>query len=164
MDILFGCLVYLASTWVFNRSFSAIDASVVVFFALAPDLDFVPFLLLRRRLKLVSHWFIHFPLLYIPIGAIWVWLASRGEWFFVVSFILASLAHFLHDSKAVQGVQWLWPISRAGWAIEGLGLVRVELEERKLVYDWLRQQASERNILDEIRLRVGKHRPKWLDR
>ncbi len=164
MDILFGCLVYLASSLLFNRSPSAVDAGVVVFFALAPDLDLIPFLLLRRRLKLVSHWFIHFPLIYIPIGAMLVWLASREEWFYVVSFILASLAHFLHDSKAVQGVQWLWPVSQAGWAISEHGLVRVEPIERKLVYDRLRQGALERNILDEIRLRVGKHRPKWLDR
>lgn len=164
MDILFGCSVYLASVWLFDRSFSGVDAGVVVFFALAPDLDFVPFLLLRRRLKFVSHWFIHFPLLYIPIGTMLVWLVSGGEWFYVVSFVLASLVHFLHDSKAVQGIQWLWPISEKGWAIESFKLVRVEPEERQRVYERLRAGAAKRSVLDEIRLRVGKHRPKWLDR
>lgn len=164
MDIVFGLVIYVAMTWAFGQGFHLIGLAVVMFFAIAPDLDFIPFVLLRRRYKLVSHWIIHFPLLYIPIGTTLVWFVVGGEWFYMASFILGSLAHFLHDSRAVQGVQWLWPISKAGWALEGVRMIRVESNERKLIYDRLRKGAQKRSILDEIRLRIGKNRPKWLDR
>ena len=163
MDIMFGLGIYVLLALVFGRTFSLADLMLTVFFAVAPDIDFVPFALLRRRLKLVSHWIIHFPLLYIPIGSVLVWIAT-GEWFYVTAFVLASIAHFRHDATSIPGIQWLWPISSQAYAVNGLRIVRVDPDERQRFYDRLREGASKRSILDEVRMRVGKWRPEWFRR
>ena len=163
MDIVSGLVLYTVTALVFGEAFNLVDLVLVVFFAVAPDIDFVPFALLRKRLKLASHWIIHFPSLYIPIGAVLTW-AVVHEWFYVASFVLASFAHFVHDAMGVQGIQWFWPFSKTAHAVEGFKFVRVDPEERRRFYDHLRVGASGRDILDEIRMRIGKGRPGWFSR
>lgn len=93
MDFLSGILVYVITMMVFDRALSLIEFFMVVFFAHGPDLDFVPFVLFRKRFCLTSHWFIHFPLLYLPLGSVLVGLVIGGldldqpsGWFFLTTF------------------------------------------------------------------------------
>jgi len=160
VDFLSGLVLYAVTTWLFGRGLNLFSFSIVVFFAVAPDLDTIPFLLLRRRLGLVSHWIIHFPLLYIPIGVTLVWFITR-DWFYAINFMVASFAHFLHDSASAPGIQWFWPISKTACAFEGFKFVRVTPEERRRFYDRLREGAIERSMLQEVLIRIGRWRPKW---
>ena len=163
MDLLFGSGIYIVLALVFGREPSPTEFGWVMFFAIAPDLDWLPYLLLKKRKGLYSHWIIHFPLLYIPIGVALVWWAS-GEWFYMAAFVAASLAHFLHDAASTPGIQWFWPFSMIAHAIHDFRIVPVYPDERRMFYEKLREGAAERGFLEEIRMRLGKGRPEWFKR
>ena len=160
MDLMFGLVAYAVLAWGFGRTYSPADLVVVLCFAIGPDLDWLPFLLFKRRFKLISHWLIHFPLLYIPIGATLTWITG-GEWFYVTAFVLTSVMHFLHDAASVPGIQWLWPFSRTAHAVHKFHMVRVGDEDRCHFYEQLREGASSRSFWGEVKLRLGKGRPEW---
>ena len=162
MDLLFGSGIYIVLALAFGREPNPTEFGWVMFFAVAPDLDWLPFMFLKRRFKLVSHWLIHFPLLYIPIGTGLVWWVS-SDWFYVAAFVAASLAHFLHDAHSEPGIQWLWPFSKTAHAFHGFRMVPVYPDERRLFYEKLRKDAASRNIFQEIWIRtLG--RPEWFKR
>lgn len=163
IDISVGVACYALTALVFGRGFYPLDLGLGVFFALAPDFDFVPFALLRKRLGLVSHWLIHFPLVYVPVGGILV-VAAGGRGFHITLFVLASIGHFIHDSASVPGIQWFWPVSKTAYALKGFRFVRVDPEERRRFYERVAEGAPQRSIFDEIKMRVGKGRPKWFSR
>lgn len=81
-------------------------AAAGIALALLPDADFL-FSVMRRRNTLHHRDGLHYPLLYIPIGA--ALLSFFGPpW--AMLFALASLGHFIHDSIGIGwGVQWLFP-------------------------------------------------------
>ena len=161
MDLVFGALVYFVVELLFWRPFSWFELSFVVFFALAPDSDGVPYLLLRKRLKLVSHWFIHYPLPYILILGWRLWWWSHS-WFYLTTFVLASLAHFLHDSHSVPGIRWWGPWGGA-YRLEGFRLVRVSELDRAIFYQRLSKGSAKRSVLDEVLIRTIR-RPEWCKR
>lgn len=163
MDFVSGVLVYFLSKLLFQHPFSLSELAIGICFAFGPDLDLIPFFLLRRRMKLVSHWIIHFPLPYILIGGLVVWGITR-EWFFLLNFVFASLAHFIHDTVSVPGIQWFWPLSRQAYALGRGGVVKVGKEERDRFYAKLSDGAQQRSFLDEIKIRVGRWRPTWMRR
>ncbi len=163
MDLVSGVLVYFLTKLLFQHSFSLPELAISICFAFGPDLDLVPFFLLRRRMKLVSHWIIHFPLPYILFGGLVVWGITR-EWFFLLNFVFASLAHFIHDTASVPGIRWLWPLSRQAYAVGCSGVVLVSEDERRRFYDKMGDGAQQRSFLDEIKIRVGRWRPTWMRR
>lgn len=154
-------MVYVVMSFIFWRPFSWAELLLVMFFAWAPDSDGIPFLLLRKRFRLVSHWFIHYPLPYILIVGSLVWWWGR-DWFCLTTFVLASLAHFLHDSHSVPGIRWGGPWGRA-YRLEGFRLVRVDELDRAIFYQRLREGTSQRSALDEILIRTIR-RPEWFNR
>lgn len=160
MDLVFGLLVYVVTAWGFDRAFGLVDLLVVMFFAFGPDLDLAPYFLFRRRFGWSSHWFIHFPLLYFPIGGALVWVVT-GECYYLVAFATATSLHFLHDSKAIEGVQWFWPISPAAYRL--VGFRRVSEEERRCYYFKLAEGAHSRSIWDEVTIRTFR-RAEWMRR
>lgn len=162
MDLMFGVAIYFAMMFVSGRAFSLGELGLTVFFLVAPDLDFIPYILLKKKLKLYSHWIIHFPRLYIPPGAIIV--GMMGGWFYATCFVLASLAHFLHDSHSIPGIQWNFPPTKTAYRLEGFKMVPVDPFERRKFYEILKNGASKRGLWDEVRIRVGKSRPKWFSK
>lgn len=160
IDGIFGVIIYIIMTIIFGKEIGATNFGLAIFFAYAPDIDFIPFIVLRKRLRLVSHRLIHFPLLYIPTGVIAI-LVAGGEVFHATTFVLASTAHFVHDTTSAQGMQLFYPISRRAYALEKLWFVHVTEEERQRFYNRLREGASQRSIIEEFMMRIRKDRPKW---
>lgn len=147
-----GILIYTITALIFNQAFSPWGLGLGIFFALSPDLDFIPFALLRRRFRLVSHWFIHYPLLYPLIGGVIVY--ALGGVFFLLLFSLGSLAHFIHDSMDPAGVQWLWPLSRRAWTIQKGAVAPIEAEKHEHFHDHLIESIERRSIFDEVWVRL----------
>lgn len=88
-----------------------------IVFALAPDLDFLVLYFKKHEIAMyrghtLDHRdLLHHPLLYIPVGTLLVWLVIGDTWIMEL-FILASLAHFIHDSIGIGwGVRWLSPFT-----------------------------------------------------
>lgn len=188
MDFVSGSLVYAVSTWLFGRAFSLADFLVVsVLYAYLPDADGIPYIALdtisRTRFRRfipaawrdpATHWYIHFPLCYIPAGTLLVWM-WKGQWFHVAAFVLASLAHFLHDSASVPGIRWFYipGIERifprlvwmkAAYALHGFRFVRVSEAERDQFYDRWREATRDVGVAQKILMRIGKFRPTWFSR
>ncbi len=152
IDIAAGTVIYVFVSLMFGESFAWMPFLLTLFFALSPDSDFIPYLLLRKKLKLVSHHIIHFPLLFLPIGALLVYFLAG--FYFVVLFLLAAFAHFVHDSMSETGIQWLWPVDISSYSINK-GRIGVAYK-RELYYQCLRQTREERSIADEVKMRMEK--------
>jgi hypothetical protein len=89
-----------------------------ILFALLPDSDFIAHILQKKsaRHNAYEHRSIlHLPLLYIPLGAVVLFLMFGPAW--ALLFALTSFFHFAHDSFGIgRGVQWLYPFSGNGYA------------------------------------------------
>jgi hypothetical protein len=117
VDVALGALTYSSATLLFGKGFDAAALALALAAGLAPDLDMVPFLLLRRRCRLTSHRRVgHHPLLTLPLAATLGWsLAARlrpgDRAYWAVLAVAAMAAHYLHDSVHSVGLHWLSPFS-----------------------------------------------------
>ncbi|OGZ63218.1 MAG: hypothetical protein A3C58_01535 [Candidatus Staskawiczbacteria bacterium RIFCSPHIGHO2_02_FULL_34_10] len=118
LDVGLGIIAVLLVSTLHSATISWAFVGVGIIFALLPDLDFVVPCILKRSFKnefLHHRERLHYPLLYIPIGALMLY-------FFSVSlaelFTIASLTHFIHDSIGVGwGVQWLYPFTKDHYSL-----------------------------------------------
>ena len=78
VDMSAGILIYTFFSVIYGVSFDPIILLFSIFCSFLPDSDFVPYLVLKRRMGLVSHWFFyHHPLLVIPSIAVAGWFSSN---------------------------------------------------------------------------------------
>jgi len=144
LDIGVGLLLGLLVDVLFNTQDAQTVAVVGALMCLAPDLDFIIQRLLPVHRRRMEHHreLLHIPLIYVPVGAAIGWLVAP-HW--AVLFVLASLAHFVHDSIGIGwGVPWLYPFRCDSYSffyhIENAN-GKPTLPRRRL-YVWRRQELS----------------------
>ena len=90
--------------------------------AYLPDLDFIPFLVLRRRLGVdVGHWvFGHYPPIVLPLEVVVVAIVGSLVWpghvgFLVAVALICTIGHFVHDGASKpHGFHFFAPLTRDG--------------------------------------------------
>jgi hypothetical protein len=104
VDTTIGLSVFIIFSFSFGQPASLIALMIAGFCAYAPDLDLIPFMLLRKKLVVtVGHWvFGHYPVIVLPAIASTLWLVahefkSGHEAYLVVMGTTCTLAHFCHD-------------------------------------------------------------------
>jgi LexA-binding, inner membrane-associated putative hydrolase len=131
------------------------------FCAYLPDLDFIPYLLLRKRLHLVGHWVLgHYPPIVLPLVAASAWVATLVMWpghavFIVLLATICTAGHFVHDSGAKRGGFHLLAPFTPDWRIR-FTLHKPEIWAHYRIHCWgIKLQSSEdvQSIYDANRAR-----------
>lgn len=156
IDFSLGVVVYVFISFFGGMRFDYQFLLLSVFFAFFPDLDFILFAVLRKRYRLVSHHFIHYPIFLIPTVATFLGFLT-GSWYLPTLFVAACMAHFFHDTGDVVGIRWLWPFSPQAFTFKNWRLVRAD--GREGIYADLRRDLEKRGVLDEIVLRLREEKP-----
>ena len=130
MRVAFGTdmTIGMAAFALFYPLMSGASSSLAAFaLALAsshlPDLDMLPYLLAKDRLRYRSHWLIgHHPFIVMPLAAAFGYLASGSSpWDALCLAAMTAacvIAHFVHDSLQPQGLHWLSPLSWKRYTLE----------------------------------------------
>ena len=148
IDVPLGVVIYVIVSWFFGEAFNHWILVLTIFFAFFPDLDLIPFLLLRKRLRLVSHHITHLPTVLVSVGSVSLLILTENT-YLPALFGLCVTAHFVHDSFTSQtGIKWFWPFSKRAYVLRDYRFVRVQ--NRELFYESLRTTISERSFVDEI--------------
>lgn len=154
VDMALGFLNYAAWSWLAGQRFNIWFLLLSVLSTHLPDLDFVPFLLLRRRFRLFSHWMIGHhpvPLLFLVAAAGFVagkiWLP--GQTGYLVGLTASGVfLHFLHDGMHRLGFPWLSPFSQTRYRFQRATLMAVPRAE---IEQWKNQwQSRERSVEQEF--------------
>jgi hypothetical protein len=138
-------------TAVFAGHFFGVDLSFwLVFFsvscALLPDADFLYFYPKRHDTKYDHKHrdLIHYPLLYLPIGTVLIWVIFGQIW--GVTFFIASFIHFLHDSIGIGwGIKWLFPLTKNSYSFFYLYLGK-KMNRRNMIFTF-----TDENLPDLVR-------------
>lgn len=78
VDMALGCFNYVAWSWIAGQRFSTLFLFLSIFSTHFPDADMIPYLFLRGRYRLVSHWVVgHHPLLLLPFVAVATFAAAK---------------------------------------------------------------------------------------
>lgn len=172
IDVSLGVLVYSVASLAGGRGFDGAALAVALVAALAPDLDLLPFLVLRRRLGLQSHRRLgHHPLLAVPLAAAlaaaaggWLRPADRAFWGLLAASAVA--AHYLHDAVHPVGLHLLSPFSWAHFRLGARGLERVpEAEVHGFFARKARQPEGREGWIDQVASRLapaGRAEGLWL--
>ena len=154
VDMALGCFNYVVWSWIAGQRFSAWFLVLSIFATHFPDVDMIPYLFLRRRYQLVSHWVVgHHPLLLLPLvaGASFVaariWMPNRVS-YTVVLMISGVLLHFLHDGASSLGFPWLSPFSLTRFRFRSgkpILVPRAETEQWKSYW-----KTRERSVVEEV--------------
>ena len=114
----------------------------------------IPYLLFRKRYRLVSHWvFGHHPLLLLPFVAIISFVAAKIWIPNQVGYTVALtngevLLHFMHDGMDALGFPWLSPFSKAQFRFR---LWKFNVVPQAEIVEWRNHWKSrERSAGDEI--------------
>lgn len=117
VDMVLGFLNYVAWSWIAGQRFNVWFLFLSIFVTHFPDVDIIPYILLRKRCRLVSHWIVgHHPLLVLLFVAI-ISFVSAKMWipdrigYTVALTISGVFLHFLHDGMSGLGFPWLSPFS-----------------------------------------------------
>lgn len=115
-DIIAGIVLAHTVGYFFGFEPSMLHVLIGIVCALLPDLDFLYHYFKTSEVSAYKGHTrdhregLHYPLLYIPIGGMCVWVLFGDVW--AVLFILGSLSHFLHDSAGIGwGIKWLFPLT-----------------------------------------------------
>ena len=160
VDTIIGLWVYMVLGIAFWMPPSLICLALAIFFAYLPDLDLIPFFLLKKRLRLVSHWAVgHYPLWVTAISTLAVYLvASRvvpGSVLFLCTLCVTCIvSHFFHDSVQPHGIAWLGPWPSTRFVFRGGRLVAADPEKWRERLAFLSQGATMRNSLEETLMRL----------
>lgn len=148
VDLSCGVIEYAVISYLFGKDFDYKVLGLSIFFAFLPDVDFIPFVFLRKRFNLMSHQMIHYPLILLPFGfAAVLFIAGK----YVAALYLAGVAvHFINDTTDnLGGIKWLWPFNGAYFAFRNGKIIRAE-RQRKEFYSVMKNGAEGRNIFQEL--------------
>ncbi|HEY1789369.1 MAG TPA: metal-dependent hydrolase [Verrucomicrobiae bacterium] len=119
VDMALGLLNYVAWSWAMGQRFNFIFLALSILSTHLPDWDMIPFLLLRKRYRLYSHWIVgHHPVFVLSAVVAGSYFAAKA-WApdavgYTVSLITCGvMLHFLHDTINPIGFPWLSPFSLA---------------------------------------------------
>lgn len=159
IDMSLGIVIYVLTSWIYGESFDAFILFFSIFFSFLPDMDFIPYLILKKKMRLISHWiFCHHPVLFIPIIAAAGWCSSvwHGSDKYILFIALSGItAHFIHDSWNEVGLHWFSPFSWKHYSLEG-GLHCVSKETVEQYYRKVLRIADIRAVQDEFEVRLKK--------
>lgn len=163
MDLSCGVIEYAVISYLFGEGFDYKILGLAVFFAFLPDLDFIPFVFLRKRLNLMSHQMIHYPLILLPFGFVLVLLAG-GE-YIATLYLVGVAVHFINDTTDnLGGIKWLWPFINAYFSFKNGKIIRAE-RQREEFYSIIKNGMEDRNIVQDLFKRTKvenkdlKHKP-----
>ena len=145
LDIGIGIFASILVGKVFSLPLTPFLVGLGIAFALLPDIDGV-YAFLRngndRRAISKHRELIHYPLIYLPVGAIAALPFGPG---WSVLFLLASVGHFVHDSIGIGwGIPWLWPFTNNNYSFLYKYIPRYHQQHpRKLLYVWERERMDE---------------------
>ena len=113
LDIGLGIIGAIIFSYISHIEISILVLVVSILFALLPDVDFIFKLVKHGGTKNIGHEhrdLLHYPLLYIPIGFLLIFLFSPN---YAYLFVVLSLLHFMHDSIGIGwGILWAYPFSK----------------------------------------------------
>ena len=146
LDFALGIFSAIFLGWMFN-----FNPGFWYFFAgslmtILPDSDFVFYFFKRRKDKDKKNDhdhrdFIHYPLIYLPIGSLIFYLLGGEKW--AMLFFLCSFLHFLHDSIALGwGIKWLYPFSKNNFAFFYLYSRKERRGLRKLMFSFNKEKLA----------------------
>lgn len=154
VDLMFGVLNFVAWSWFAGQPFDIRFLFLSVLATHLPDVDFIPYLLLRRHFRLVSHWPIGhhpFPLLLFAAAlssiAATIWLPGRVGYTVALT-TTGVLLHFVHDGTGRLGFPWLSPFSRTRFRFRrGQSII---VPQREIDHLMSRFKTQDRSIAQEI--------------
>ena len=139
LKIFAGIVVYSLVSIVYWQKFSGLMFFSTIIFSILPDIDYIPYFITFRRKKLVSHYFIHYPLLYLGVVAL-IGLNLRN-WYLFALFLFAPSIHFLIDTISTpHGILWLYPFSKTGFYLK-----RVSWDEKMDFFQRARERREREN-------------------
>lgn len=117
LDIGLGIVSAILISKIFSLKLSTGLILYGILFALFPDIDFLIGLLSKKTYQRRDS-LTHYPLLYLPLGWIILWLSL--EKIMASLFILATFLHFLHDGIGTSwGLKWLYPFKEKWYKFFG---------------------------------------------
>jgi hypothetical protein len=152
VDMALGLFNYATWTWLTGQPFSIWFLCLSLLSTHLPDADMIPYLIFRKRYRLISHWiFAHHPLLLLPLvalasfGAACIW-APNAVGYCMGLMTTGVFIHFAHDGLHLQGFPWLSPFSQMRFRFRGGKFETVpqwELDEwREKVWQWRQNDPS----------------------
>jgi len=163
VDLSYGITEYVLISWIFRVDFDYRFLALAIFFAFLPDIDFIPFIFFRKKFGMLSHQFIHYPLILLPLGFPIAFIS--GGWYLVALYLAGVTGHFINDTTDnLGGIKWLWPFSSHYFAFRSGKIIRAE-KQREEFYSIMKKGMADRNIIEELfkRTRVEnrdlKHKP-----
>jgi hypothetical protein len=117
IDMALGLFNYAAWTWLSGQPFNIWFLCLSLFSTHLPDADMIPYLILRKRHRLISHWiFAHHPLLLLPLVALASYAGAKicapdAVGYTVGLMTTGVFLHFAHDGLHKEGFPWLSPFT-----------------------------------------------------
>jgi hypothetical protein len=154
VDMTLGLLNYVAWSWAMGQRFNLAFLALSLFSTHLPDWDMIPFLLLRKRYRLYSHWIVgHHPVFVLSAVVLGTFFAAKAWAPDAVAYTVGMITcgvvvHFCHDTMSPIGFPWLSPFSMAHFRFQrGKSIIvsRAELEASEK-----HERALHRNAASEI--------------
>lgn len=149
LDIGIGIFAAIIVSKLFSLELTPLLVGAGIGFALLPDIDFI-YSLVRNghsnhRAVARHRDIIHYPLIYLPLGALFA-MPFGFQWSFL--FLLASLGHFLHDSIGIGwGIPWLWPFTQKNYSFFYRYSPPGKKFPQRLIHRWERSELD--RLIDE---------------
>jgi LexA-binding, inner membrane-associated putative hydrolase len=154
VDMSLGLLNYVAWSWAMGQRFNAVFLALSLLSTHLPDWDMIPFLMLRKRYRLYSHWIVgHHPVFVFPVVILGSYFAAT-TWapdavVYTVGMITCGVVvHFCHDTMSPIGFPWLSPFTRAHFRFQrgkSILVSQAELEASEK-----HERSLQRTATDEI--------------
>jgi LexA-binding, inner membrane-associated putative hydrolase len=119
VDMALGLLNYVAWSWAMGQRFNVIFLTLSILSTHLPDWDMIPFLMLRKRYRLYSHWIVgHHPVFVISAVVLGTFYAVKAWAPDAVAYTVGMITcgvvvHFCHDTMSPIGFPWLSPFTQA---------------------------------------------------
>lgn len=160
-DLCIGIFSYVGISLFFEEPFRLSYLFLALLFSLLPDIDFVPYVLLRKQRNLATHWFVHFPFLYMLLGGI----CSLFSVYLGVLLLVCTLLHLTHDlfseksENYPQELKLFYPFSRKSLSWQDRKFVVLDETQQRSQLELRRrswQVIGHRSIRWEVKIRMEK--------
>lgn len=150
IDGAIGVIIYVVVSVVFGKDFNLGTLLLtIIVFSISPDYDLIPYFALRRKKGWVSHHLIHYPLIFVPIGA--AGFVLGGSFYLAALFGACAISHFVHDSMGETGIRWWYPFSKESYMLRD---GRFVFTDRQAVLARLEKGKEKRTTKEEIAMRM----------
>ena len=124
VDMTLGLLNYALWSWAAGQRFNIIFLALSILSTHLPDWDMIPFLLLRKRFRLCTHWIVgHHPVFVLSAVVLGSYFGAKAWAPGAVGYTMGMITcgvmlHFLHDTINPIGFPWFSPFSVAHFRIQ----------------------------------------------